>query len=97
MFNGSGPQPPSTLGNFDPTHPAMTTPYEISNLFGDFREMTSLRPDVEDVARWMDNLPLLAISGGVAGDSAFLHNGFWTGQFPELLVNTCMYITGAGS
>src|SRR5262249_4861231 len=59
MFNGSGPQGPSTLGTFIPDHPAMTTPYAISNLFGDFREMVSLRPDIEDVARWADNLPLL--------------------------------------
>lgn len=96
MFNGSGPEGPSVLGDFVADHPAMTMPYEITDLFGDFRERTSLRPDVEDVARWMDNLPLLAISGSVAGDAAFLHNGRWNGEFPELLVNTCLYITAPG-
>jgi len=93
MFNGSGPLGPASLGTFVPDHPAMTTPYMITMLMGDFRESVSLRSGVDDVARWSDNLPLLAINGKVAGDTAFLHDTFWTGQFPQLLVNLCVYMT----
>lgn len=93
LFDGLGALGAADLGDHI-DHPTLTTPYPINNLSGDAREGTTLRPDALGIAWWTDNNPLLAIKGAVAGDTAFLHNGFWSGDFPQLLANLCVFLTG---
>jgi hypothetical protein len=92
LFNGFGPLGPASLGTHI-DHATLTTPYPINNLSGDAREGSSLRPEALGTAWWTDNNPLLAIKGAVAGDTAFLNNGSWSGDFPQLLANLCVFLT----
>jgi hypothetical protein len=87
----TGPLGPATLGAKS-AHPIMTTPYAINTLWGDFRTDAVMDPGAEWLADWSDKKPLAALKGKVVGLTSFLHDGFWDGQFPQLLANACVWL-----
>jgi hypothetical protein len=88
---GAGPLGSSSLGAFI-NHPTMKQPYVITTLSGDAREQVTLAPGATAIAAWADGNLLLAVKGQVAGLSAFLLNGYWSGDFPKLLANLGVFL-----
>jgi hypothetical protein len=87
-----------TLGWYDPTHPIMQGVTTCSEYY-DF-DVTH-RHNVQDVARYDNDWPLVAINADqpkVAAINAFFGKSArqWTGDMMTILLNTVVYVAGAG-
>jgi len=87
-----------TLGWYDPAHPIMENVTTCSEYF-DFA--VSLQGNVEDVAHYDNDWPLVAVNADYTNVGAinahFGTNRRWTGDMMRILLNSVVYITGGGA
>lgn len=81
-----------TLGTRDATHPILTG---ITDLRGELLFTVTRRPDATDVARWDNQVPLVATRPRVAAINLFVSlPGYAGGQVGELLRNALAWSVG---
>jgi hypothetical protein len=77
----------ATLGTHIASNPLL---FGVSSLSARFRDGVSLTPGAQEIAKWSDGLPAVAVKGDAVGINAYLGNddgAQFSGDFARLIVN----------
>ncbi len=92
--DGDNPNHYSTayLGWYDEFHPIMTG---VNTMSDELRDSVVLTSEAELVAEWDDGEEFIATKGPVVGINSWPGDGHpWTGDYPTIVHNTILWITG---